>query len=90
MLVGKIFKQDEKLMDKGGSSAEKKALADKVCEILTVHKKIEEELFYPAARAAGIDEDMMDKANIEHASAKELIAQIQAGRPGKDHYVALR
>ncbi|MEP7138660.1 MAG: hemerythrin domain-containing protein [Caldimonas sp.] len=86
--AGKIFKQFEKLMDKGGSAAEKKALADQVCGMLIVHTTLEEEIFYPAARAAGLDADMMDEAKIEHASAKLLIAQIKAGRPGQDQYEA--
>lgn len=56
--------------------------------MLTVHTTIEEEIFYPAARAAGLEPNMMDEANIEHASAKELIAQIKAGQPGEDQYEA--
>ena len=75
-------------MDNGGGSVEKKALADKVCDMLTVHTTIEEEIFYPAARAAGLEPKMMDEADIEHASAKELIAQTKAGRPGQDQYDA--
>ena len=54
--------------------------------MLTVHTKIEEEIFYPAAREAGLDVDMLDEALIEHASAKELIAQIQAGKPGDEFF----
>jgi len=49
---------------------------------------IEEEIFYPAARRAGIDADLLDEADIEHASAKELIAQIAGGNPDDDHYDA--
>lgn len=86
--AGKIFKQFEKLMDKGGAASQKKALADKVCNMLVAHTTIEEEFFYPAAREAGLDAGMMDEANIEHASAKELIAQIKAGTPGNDQYDA--
>lgn len=56
--------------------------------MLTVHTKIEEEIFYPAAREAGLDVDMLDEALIEHASAKELIAQIQAGKPGDEFFDA--
>ena len=52
------------------------------------HTTIEEEVFYPAARRAGIDADLLDEADIEHASAKELIAQIEGGNPDGDHYDA--
>ena len=39
---------------------------------------IEEEIFYPAARDADVDAALLDEADVEHASCKELIAQIEA------------
>lgn len=72
------FKQYEKL----GAETEKQALADKICLALTVHAQIEEEIFYPAARAAIDDEDLFDEAEVEHGSAKQLIAEIQAMKVG--------
>jgi hypothetical protein len=61
-------------MKKSASADQRKALADKVCGMLTVHTQIEEEIFYPAAREAGLGEDMMDEAWVEHDGAKALIA----------------
>ena len=72
------FKDYEALEDEG----EKQALADKICLALTVHAQIEEEIFYPAARAAIDDDDLLDEAEVEHASAKQLIAEIQAMKAG--------
>jgi len=72
--VKTFFKQYETLEDDG----EKRALADKICLALTVHAQIEEEIFYPAAREAIDDDDLLDEAEVEHASAKQLIAEIQA------------
>jgi hemerythrin superfamily protein len=72
--VKTYFKQYETLED----DADKRALADKICMALTIHAQIEEEIFYPAAREAIDDDDLLDEAEVEHASAKQLIAEIQA------------
>ena len=68
--------------------AEKKALAGKICLALKVHTQIEEELFYPPAREATGDGDLLDEAIVEHAGAKSLIAEIEAMRPGQPLYDA--
>jgi hemerythrin superfamily protein len=71
-----------------GSWTKKKQLADEICEVLTLHTQIEEEVFYPAARAEIDDDSLMDEALVEHAGAKELIAQISAMQPDEDLYDA--
>ena len=87
--VKTLFKQYDKLVESDGSEDEKQALAEQICQMLTVHATIEEELFYPAAREVlGEDQDLVDEADIEHASAKELIAQIQNSSPEEDHFDA--
>jgi hemerythrin superfamily protein len=70
------------------SAAKKQKLANQICLALTVHTQIEEEIFYPACREVGIEEDMMDEADVEHDGAKKLIAEIEAGKPGDDHWDA--
>lgn len=82
--VKKWFKDYEKLED----DAEKRELAQKICLALTVHTQIEEEIFYPAARDGIDDDDLLDEAEVEHASAKDLIAQIMSMAPGDDLYDA--
>ena len=72
------FKEYEKLEEE----AEKQELADRICLALTVHAQIEEEIFYPAAREAIDDDDLLDEAEVEHASAKQLIAEIQSMKAG--------
>ena len=63
-------------------NTDKQALADKICLALTVHAQIEEEIYYPATREAIDDDDLLDEAEVEHASAKQLIAEITAMKAG--------
>lgn len=73
--VKALFQQFEEAGEKAYVS--KKKLATRICLELTKHATAEEEIFYPAVRrAAGENEDLVDEALVEHASAKELIAQI--------------
>ena len=58
------------------------------CVELVAHAQIEEEIFYPATRKATHDDDMLDEAIVEHASAKELISQLQSMDPKDDLYNA--
>jgi hemerythrin-like domain-containing protein len=77
--VQDLFHQFEKARD----DARKQKLAQQICMELKIHAAIEEEIFYPATREAlPKEQDLLDEAEVEHASAKELIAQIEAGGPG--------
>jgi len=86
--VSALFKKYDKLADSHAPASDRQAHAEQICTLLTVHATIEEEIFYPAARAAGIDDSLMDEADVEHAAAKDLIAQIRAMTPDEDHYDA--
>ena len=44
--------------------------------------KIEEEIFYPACEGK-VEEDLLKEAYVEHDGAKMLIAEIEAGGPGR-------
>ena len=84
--VKKMFKDYEELMgSRSRSAAQKKMeLARTICSELTVHARIEEEIFYPALRAVFKDTDLLAEAEVEHATAKDLIAQIEAmDEPGE-------
>ncbi|MGZ5817973.1 MAG: hemerythrin domain-containing protein [Burkholderiaceae bacterium] len=88
--VQALFKQFEKLCGQktGDNNDKKKELVQQICVELTIHAKAEEELFYPAARAAISDKEILEEAYVEHASAKELIQQLQSMHPGEDLYDA--
>jgi len=86
--VKKLFKEYEKLADAEADGEERQELAAQICTMLTVHATVEEEIFYPAAREAEVESDLLDEAEVEHASAKELIAQIESMGPDDELYDA--
>ena len=82
--VKKEFRDFEK-MDPESEEQACEELVARVCAELEVHTTVEEELFYPAARAvlAGTeDEELLDEAQVEHNSAKVLIAELQGMSAG--------
>ncbi|WP_426105751.1 hemerythrin domain-containing protein [Massilia sp. TSP1-1-2] len=82
-----LFEQYAALGESAGSK--KKHLADDICMALTLHTMVEEEIFYPALRPADKNAaDLLDEAAVEHAGAKDLIAQIQDMDPDDDLYDA--
>ena len=82
--VQDLFEQFEKAR----GDERKAVLAQKICTELKVHAQIEEEIFYPAARGALTKKDLIDEATVEHASAKDLIAQIEQSGPGDELFDA--
>lgn len=86
--VKPLFKAYEELVDAEASDEERQQLAEQICAMLTVHATIEEEIFYPAAKEALEEADLVDEATVEHASAKDLIAQIQEMEPSDELYDA--
>jgi hemerythrin superfamily protein len=76
-----LFKYFAQLEGTGPTDA-RIAVVQDICTELTIHAAIEEELFYPAARNAIDDDDLINEAEVEHATAKYLIRQLLPANKG--------
>lgn len=84
--VEEWFDEYDELKD---SDEDRKAdLAEKICLALKVHAQIEEEIFYPQAREASQDNDLIDEALVEHSTVKNLIGEIEEMEVGEELYDA--
>jgi hemerythrin superfamily protein len=81
--VEDLFAQFEKASGDG----RKQKLALEICTELSIHARIEEEIFYPACEGK-VEEELLKEAYVEHDGAKVLIAEIIAGGPSDDYYDA--
>ena len=89
-----LLKQDHRAVEdlfaqyeKAGGDGRKQKLAEQICLELSVHAKIEEEIFYPACEGK-VEDDLLKESYVEHDGAKLLIAEIMAGEPSDDFYDA--
>jgi hemerythrin superfamily protein len=83
--VEEMFNEYDELPD---GDKRKGELARDICRALEVHAQIEEEIFYPRAREATKDDDLIDEAVVEHASVKHLIGEIRSMKVGDELYDA--
>jgi hypothetical protein len=86
--VKALFEEFEKVRDDEDVDDDKARLVAQICLELGMHTALEEEIFYPAVREKIDDEDLMDEALVEHASAKELIEELESMDPTDDLYDA--
>jgi len=92
-----LLKQDHRMVEalfdefEDAEEQEQSQLAERICNMLTVHAQIEEEILYPAAKEVFEDEeelDLVNEANVEHQSAKDLIAKIEGMTPDDEIFEA--
>ena len=74
--VKRAFRDGEKLTEQEDDDGLEQ-IARRTCAELTVHATLEEELFYPALRKEIRETDLLDEAEVEHTSAKTLIAELE-------------
>ena len=85
--VAALFAQFRRVAAEGREQ-EKRPIVETICRELTIHTQLEEELFYPAVRKATKEDDQLNEAVVEHAGAKQLIAQLEGADPAEDLYDA--
>jgi hemerythrin superfamily protein len=83
-LVSGLFSEYEK----SRSSSKKKQLVSQICTELSVHAQVEEEIFYPAVKLALKDKELIPEATVEHATLKDLIAQVEGVEPDGEMFDA--
>lgn len=88
LAVHSLFQAYRELVRSRAPALQRRALAEEICIELTIHAKLEEELFYPAVREALNDDDLVDGAEEQHGSQREFVAQILATSPEDELYDA--
>jgi hypothetical protein len=83
-LVSELFEQFEKAR----AANKKRQIVEQICEELTIHATVEEEIFYPTVKKAMKDDELVPEAQVEHESLKWLIAQIEGVEPDGEMYDA--
>jgi hemerythrin-like domain-containing protein len=79
--VRQMFEEYRQLLDDNAGDDRRGELAGQICSALTVHAEIEEDVFYPALRERLDDELLLDQAEVEHASVRDLVEQIESMEP---------
>jgi iron-sulfur cluster repair protein YtfE (RIC family) len=69
---------DEDTDDEDDLLQVKAELVREICEKLTLHARIEEEVVYPELRAVIDQPELIDDSEVEHATAQDLIAQLES------------
>jgi hemerythrin superfamily protein len=83
--VESLFKEFEKLHESDEHEAAD-VIVETACAELQIHDKLETEIFYPAVReqAQEEQEDLLDEAEVEHTTVRDLIQKIEEMGPGAE------
>ena len=90
-----LLEADHKVVDalfkkyvKSKQTEDKKDIVIKICNELTIHAQVEEEIFYPQFKKALRDTELIPEATVEHATLKDLIAQVEGKDPDGEMFDA--
>lgn len=65
--------------------AQRERVVDELCDALTIHALLEDELFYPLLRGA-VDDSLLEDAALEHDSTRELVEQLASLFPDDEFF----
>lgn len=88
LAVKDLFVQYQQLCTANAPCEEKRALAGRICQALSVHAQLEEEIFYPELREAVPAGALLDGCEVQHDMTADLVAQILSLGPHDDLYDA--
>jgi hemerythrin superfamily protein len=88
LAVHGLFASYRELVRTHAPALKRRALAEEICMELTIHARLEEELFYPAVREALQADELVDEAEDQHGRQREFVAQILASAPEDQLYDA--
>ena len=63
-------------------------IVQRVLQELSIHAAVDEQLMYPAARAALANASLIDRAEVEHEALQSLMDRLKAMEPGEPKYGA--
>jgi len=81
--VEQLFSSYEKSQD----TKQKAQIAEQICNELTIHTLLEEEIFYPACQEH-MEKRLLDEAQVEHDGTKVLLIEVYQGSPDDEYFDA--
>lgn len=88
LALHRLFEAYAALLAHGAPASRRQALAEQICMAITLHDRLEDDIFYPAARDAIGDDELMEEADAAHASTRDLVAQLLCLKPHDERYDA--
>jgi hemerythrin superfamily protein len=86
--IKQLFRDYERLIRRHGDDDSKAEIVGQICCRLSIHAQIEEEIFYPAVRAAIGRSGSANHAVCDDGGGKELIAKLDEMEPDDADYDA--
>ena len=84
--VAQLFEEYADLADADGSDGDRRALVAEICLQLTVHSRLEEEMFYPAVRQSLGENELVEEAEAEHRDIEEAMEHLRSMDPADEGY----